>query len=166
MFFLSIRTKCRYTLQITDYSSCVVNVFRIALRARPFSLLVNMVAFITELNSINHRSFIQNEFVLVDIWATWCGPCKMISPLVDEVSNIYQGKLSVGKLDADGTFTDEDGNVLSNKDIITELGVRNIPTLLLYKNGELVTDDDGNILKLVGNVQREKLVDFIDKHIS
>lgn len=125
-----------------------------------------MVAFITELNSINYKSFIQNEFVLVDIWATWCGPCKMISPLVDEVSNIYQGKLSVGKLDADGTFTDEDGNVLSNKDIITELGVRNIPTLLLYKNGELVTDDDGNILKLVGNVQREKLVDFIDKHIS
>jgi thioredoxin 1 len=124
-----------------------------------------MVAFITELNSINYKSFIQNDLVLVDIWATWCGPCKMIAPLVDEISNTYQGRLSVGKLDADGSFTDEDGNILSNKDIISELGVRNIPTLLLYKNGELVTNDEGNVEKLVGNVQREKLVDFIERFI-
>ena len=124
-----------------------------------------MVAFITELNSTNFNSFIQNDLVLVDIWATWCGPCKLIAPLVDDISNIYQGRLSVGKLDADGSITDEDGNVLSNKDIISELGVRNIPTLLLYKNGELVTNDEGNVEKLVGNVQREKLVDFIERFI-
>ena len=124
-----------------------------------------MVAFITELNSINYKSFIQNDLVLVDIWATWCGPCKMIAPLVDEISNTYQGRLSVGKLDADGSFTDEDGNILSNKDIISELGVRNIPTLLLYKNGELVTNEDGNVEKLVGNVQKDKLVDFIERFI-
>lgn len=124
-----------------------------------------MVAFITELNTTNFNSFIQNDLVLVDIWATWCGPCKLIAPLVDEISNIYQGRLSVGKLDADGSITDEEGNVLSNKDIISELGVRNIPTLLLYKNGELVTNDDGNVEKLVGNVQREKLVDFIERFI-
>jgi thioredoxin 1 len=124
-----------------------------------------MVAFITELNSGNFTSFTQDGLVLVDIWATWCGPCKMIAPLVDEVSSTYQGRLSVGKLDADGSFTDEDGNVLSNKDIISELGVRNIPTLLLYKNGELVTNDEGNVEKLVGNVKREKLVDFIERYI-
>lgn len=125
-----------------------------------------MVAFITELNTENFNSFIQNDLVLVDIWATWCGPCKMIAPLVDEVSNTYQGRLSVGKLDADGSVTDEEGNVLSNKDIISELGVRNIPTLLLYKNGQLVTNDEGNVEKLVGNVSREKLTDFIDRYIS
>jgi thioredoxin 1 len=124
-----------------------------------------MVAFITELNSSNFTSFTKDGLVLVDIWATWCGPCKMIAPLVDEISNTYQGRLSVGKLDADGSFTDEDGNVLSNKDIISELGVRNIPTLLLYKNGELVTNDEGNVERLVGNVQREKLVDFIERFI-
>jgi thioredoxin 1 len=124
-----------------------------------------MVAFITELNTTNFNSFIQNDLVLVDIWATWCGPCKLIAPLVDEISNIYQGRLSVGKLDADGSITDEEGNVLSNKDIISELGVRNIPTLLLYKNGELVTNDDGNVEKLVGNVQKDKLVDFIERFI-
>jgi thioredoxin 1 len=124
-----------------------------------------MVAFITELNSTNFNSFIQNDLVLVDIWATWCGPCKLIAPLVDDISNIYQGRLSVGKLDADGSITDEEGNVLSNKDIISELGVRNIPTLLLYKNGQLVTNDEGNVEKLVGNVQKEKLVDFIERFI-
>ena len=124
-----------------------------------------MVAFITELNSSNFKTFTQDGLVLVDIWATWCGPCKMIAPLVDEISNTYQGRLSVGKLDADGSFTDEDGNILSNKDIISELGVRNIPTLLLYKNGELVTNDDGNVEKLVGNVQKDKLVDFIERFI-
>lgn len=125
-----------------------------------------MVAFITELNTTNFNSFIQNDLVLVDIWATWCGPCKMIAPLVDEVSSTYQGRLSVGKLDADGSVTDEEGNVLSNKDIISELGVRNIPTLLLYKNGQLVTNEEGNVEKLVGNVSREKLTDFIDRYIS
>jgi thioredoxin 1 len=124
-----------------------------------------MVAFITELNSTNFNSFIQNDLVLVDIWATWCGPCKLIAPLVDDISNMYQGRLSVGKLDADGSITDEEGNVLSNKDIISELGVRNIPTLLLYKNGQLVTNDEGNVEKLVGNVQKEKLVDFIERFI-
>ena len=124
-----------------------------------------MVAFITELNSSNFKTFTQDGLVLVDIWATWCGPCKMIAPLVDEISSTYQGRLSVGKLDADGSFTDEDGNILSNKDIISELGVRNIPTLLLYKNGELVTNDDGNVEKLVGNVQKDKLVDFIERFI-
>jgi thioredoxin 1 len=124
-----------------------------------------MVAFITELNSSNFTSFTKDGLVLVDIWATWCGPCKMIAPLVDEVSSTYQGRLSVGKLDADGSFTDEDGNVLPNKDIISELGVRNIPTLLLYKNGELVTNDEGNVEKLVGNVQKDKLVDFIERFI-
>ena len=124
-----------------------------------------MVAFITELNSTNFNSFIQNDLVLVDIWATWCGPCKLIAPLVDDISNIYQGRLSVGKLDADGSITDKEGNVLSNKDIISELGVRNIPTLLLYKNGQLVTNDEGNVEKLVGNVQKEKLVDFIERFI-
>ena len=124
-----------------------------------------MVAFITELNSSNFKTFTQDGLVLVDIWATWCGPCKMIAPLVDEVSSTYQGRLSVGKLDADGSFTDEEGNILSNKDIISELGVRNIPTLLLYKNGELVTNEDGNVEKLVGNVQKDKLVDFIERFI-
>ena len=86
-----------------------------------------MVAYITELNEQNYKTFTEGELVLVDVWATWCGPCKMISPIVDEISSDYQGRLSVGKLDAD-----------ANRETVTELGVRNIPTILLYKNGEIV----------------------------
>ena len=79
----------------------------------------------------------------------------MISPIVDEISGKYHGKLSVGKLNAD-----------ENSDLVRELGVRNIPTLLLYRNGELVKDSEGNVEKLVGSVTREKLEAFVENHIQ
>jgi thioredoxin 1 len=108
-----------------------------------------MVAYITELNEINYKKFTESGLVLIDIKTDWCGPCKMISPLVDEISSDYHDKgLSVGKLDAD-----------SNREIVTELGVRNIPTILLYKNGEIVD-------KSTGAVTKQKLVEMIDKHLS
>jgi len=113
------------------------------------------IAYITELNAENFESFTKNELTLVDIWAPWCGPCKMISPIVDEISSKYHGKLSVGKLNAD-----------DNRDIVADLGVRNIPTLVLYKNGELVKDETGAVEKLVGSVTREKLESFVEKHIQ
>ena len=114
-----------------------------------------MIAYITELNAENFEDFTKNELTLVDIWAPWCGPCKMISPIVDEISSKYHGKLSVGKLNAD-----------ENSDLVRELGVRNIPTLLLYRNGELVKDSEGNVEKLVGSVTREKLEAFVVNHIQ
>ena len=107
-----------------------------------------MVAYITELNEQNYKTFTEGELVLVDVWATWCGPCKMISPIVDEISSDYQGRLSVGKLDAD-----------ANRETVTELGVRNIPTILLYKNGEVVD-------KSTGAITKQKLVEMIDKYLS
>jgi thioredoxin 1 len=107
-----------------------------------------MVVYITELNKENYNTFVGSNLVLVDVWASWCGPCKMISPIVDEISSDYQGRLSVGKLDAD-----------SNRETITELGVRNIPTILLYKNGEIVD-------KSTGVVTKQKLVEMIDKQLS
>lgn len=107
-----------------------------------------MVAFITELNDSNYSDFLKNKLVLVDVWAEWCGPCKMISPIVDQISVDFQGKLSVGKLDAD-----------TNRDIVKELGVRNIPTIILFKDGEVVD-------KSVGAVTKEKLTEMINEHIS
>ena len=108
-----------------------------------------MIAYITELNENNYKTFTESGLVLIDVKADWCGPCKMISPLVDEISSEYHDKgLSVGKLDAD-----------SNREIVTELGVRNIPTILLYKNGEIVD-------KSTGAVTKQKLVELIDKHLS
>jgi thioredoxin 1 len=106
-----------------------------------------MIAFITELNEENFKSFIESELVLVDVWAPWCNPCRMISPIVDEISNEYQGRLSVGKMNAD-----------DNRDIVSDLGIRSIPTLLLYKNGEIVD-------RLVGGVNKQKIVDLIEQYI-
>ena len=112
-----------------------------------------MVAYITELNSENFQEFTNNEYSLIDVWAPWCGPCKLIAPMIDEISSEYVGKLSVGKLNAD-----------DNSDLVKELGVRNIPTLLFFKNGELLKDSEGNPVKLVGNVQKEKLKEVINKN--
>ncbi|MBZ0295769.1 MAG: thioredoxin [Anaerolineae bacterium] len=65
--------------------------------------------------------------VLVDFWAEWCGPCKMVSPIVEEIANEYGGKLRVAKLDAD-----------TNQDVIMQYGIMGIPTLILFKGGEAV----------------------------
>lgn len=106
-----------------------------------------MIAFITELNNDNYKEFVKEGVVLVDIWASWCGPCRTISPIVDKVSADYQGKAKVGKLEAD-----------QNREIVSELGIRNIPTLLVYKDGEIVD-------RLVGAVQEEKITESLDAQI-
>ncbi len=65
--------------------------------------------------------------VLIDIWAEWCGPCRRIAPLVDELATKYAGKLRVGKLDAD-----------QNQNLLMHYGIMSIPTLMLFKDGEVV----------------------------
>tara|TARA_B100000003_G_C10718784_1_gene286054 strand:- start:109 stop:426 length:318 start_codon:yes stop_codon:yes gene_type:complete len=65
--------------------------------------------------------------VLVDFWAAWCGPCRMVGPVIDELSGEYDGRAVVGKVDVD-----------SNQEFAAKYGVRNIPTVLLFKDGELI----------------------------
>tara|TARA_B100000767_G_scaffold270502_1_gene294310 strand:- start:6403 stop:6720 length:318 start_codon:yes stop_codon:yes gene_type:complete len=65
--------------------------------------------------------------VLVDFWAAWCGPCRMVGPIIEEISTDFEGKAVVGKLDVD-----------SNQEFAAKYGVRNIPTVLVFKNGEIV----------------------------
>ena len=85
--------------------------------------------------------------VLVDYWAEWCGPCKMIAPILDEVSKDYDGKLRVAKM-----------NVDENRDVPAKYGIRGIPTLMLFKDGQLAATK-------VGALSKAQLTAFIDSHL-
>ena len=74
--------------------------------------------------------------VLVDFWAAWCGPCRMVGPIIEEISNDYEGKAVVGKVDVD-----------ANQEFAAKFGVRNIPTVLVFQNGEVVGRQVGVALK-------------------
>lgn len=85
--------------------------------------------------------------VLVDYWADWCGPCKMIAPVLDEIATEYQGRLRVAKL-----------NIDQNPDTPPRYGIRGIPTLMLFKQGEVEATK-------VGAVSKSQLTAFIDSHL-
>lgn len=82
--------------------------------------------------------------LVVDFWATWCGPCRAIAPIVEELAKEYDGKIAVGKCDVEEC-----------DDIAMEFGIRNIPTILFFKNGEVVD-------KLVGATTKSKLQEKFD----
>jgi thioredoxin 1 len=86
--------------------------------------------------------------VLVDFWAEWCGPCKMIAPILDEIVGGYEGRLNVAKI-----------NVDDNRGTPAKFGIRGIPTLMLFKNGELAATQ-------VGAVSKSQLTAFIDQHLA
>ena len=86
--------------------------------------------------------------VLVDYWAEWCGPCKMIAPILDEVAGTYQGKLQIAKM-----------NVDENREITAKFGIRGIPTLMLFKDGQLAATK-------VGAMSKAQLTAFIDQQLA
>jgi len=85
--------------------------------------------------------------VLVDFWAEWCGPCKTIAPILDDIAEEYSERLKVGKLDID-----------SNKDTPAKYGIRGIPTLLLFKDGQVEATK-------VGALSKSQLTAFLDQNI-
>ncbi len=85
--------------------------------------------------------------VLVDYWAEWCGPCKMIAPILDEVAKAYEGRLRIAKM-----------NVDENRDVPAKFGIRGIPTLMIFKNGQLAATK-------VGALSKAQLTAFIDSQL-
>jgi len=103
-----------------------------------------------EINDSNYEDILMNgdKPVLVDFWAEWCGPCKMIHPVVEELAGEYEGKAVIGKVDVD-----------NNPNVSAKFGIRSIPTLLVFKNGEVVD-------KQIGAVPKGVLAQKLDAQIT
>lgn len=115
--------------------------------SKKISKIIKINAMAIELNESNFDELVlkSDKPVIVDLWAEWCGPCRMVGPLVEEISKEYEEKAIVGKLDVD-----------NNPSITARFGIRNIPTILFFKNGQIVD-------KQVGAVPKQVLIDKLTK---
>ena len=101
-----------------------------------------------EFKDSNYQEIIaEGKPVVVDFWAPWCGPCKMVGPIIDELAHEYEGKVVIGKCDVD-----------DNSDMAAEYGIRNIPTVLFFKDGKLVDKQVCAVAKPVFAEKIEKLL--------
>jgi thioredoxin 1 len=111
-------------------------------------ITIKLIKMALELTDKNFKETIEStdQLVVVDFWAQWCGPCLMISPIINELSVELEGKVVIGKVDVD-----------TNSDVPLEYKVRNIPTILFIKNGEVID-------KSIGAVSKASLLEKIEEY--
>lgn len=97
-------------------------------------------------DNFNETALETDSLVVADFWAEWCGPCRMITPIIEELANEYDGNVVIGKV-----------NVDHNPQVASKYSIRSIPTILLIKNGEVVK-------KHVGVISKQALADLIESH--
>jgi thioredoxin 1 len=102
----------------------------------------------TELTSANFEATLAEGVSIVDFWAPWCGPCRMIAPIIEELAEDYEGKANVCKVN-----TDEE------QDIAVKFGIRSIPTIMFFKDGKMVD-------QVVGAQSKQAFASIIDKHLA
>ena len=102
---------------------------------------------IKSISQANFHDEIKEGIVLVDFWATWCGPCKMLGPVLEEVSNEFEDKAKFTKIDVD-----------ANSTIANQYKITNIPTVLMFKNGEVVEE-------MTGFKPKATIVNLVNKHL-
>lgn len=101
-----------------------------------------------EITDSNYKELLaEGKPVVIDFWAPWCGPCKMVGPIIEELAEMYEGQVLIGKCDVD-----ESG------DVAAEYGIRNIPTVLFFKNGELVDKQVGSAPKSAYDEKIKKML--------
>lgn len=101
-----------------------------------------------QITDANYEEYANSGTLLVlDFWAEWCGPCRMVAPIIDELATEYEGKVNIGKVDVD-----------ENNDVASRYGIRNIPTVLFIKNGEVID-------KVVGAVKKADYVAKIEANL-
>jgi thioredoxin 1 len=103
-----------------------------------------------EITDANFQSEVLNSDtpVLIDFWAVWCGPCKMIAPVVEEIASEYGGKIKVGKMDVD-----------ANQETPMRFGIRSIPTLMVFKGGKVVE-------QIIGALPKKAVLEKIKPHLA
>ena len=107
--------------------------------AEPRRIMEVTMADIKQITPENFDATVNGSLpVLVDFWAPWCGPCKMVAPIIEELAAEFEGQVIIGKCDVD-----------DNSDVAAEYGIRNIPTVLFFKNGEIVDKQVGAVAKPV-----------------
>lgn len=100
-----------------------------------------------EVNDENFKEVSESDLSLIKVGAEWCGPCRMIKPTIEEISNDYEGRVIVGDINADDKI-----------ESISEFNIRSIPTILMFKKGELVE-------KVTGMVSKSQIEDMIETHL-